>query len=84
MAPAQLQLLLTLMAAILIPASFGGAGFLALREAGLRARRRSRLSADGAVAALLGPEHLVSMRIKAREQAAGPGKASPTLQRAVG
>ena len=54
MAPAQLQLLLTLMAAILIPASFGGAGFLALREAGLRARRRSRLSADGAVAGSAG------------------------------
>jgi tight adherence protein C len=43
---AQLQLLLTTIAMILIPAGFGGAGFLALREAGLRARRRTRLSAD--------------------------------------
>jgi tight adherence protein C len=39
--------LLTIAAAILIPTGFGGAGFLAFREAGLRARRRSRLSAEG-------------------------------------
>ena len=50
MDPGQLQLLFTLAAALLIPAGFGGAGFLALREAGLRARRRSRLASDvGAV-----------------------------------
>ncbi len=42
----QLQTLLTLAAVILIPAGFGGAGFLALREAGLRARRRQRLASD--------------------------------------
>src|SRR5947208_797301 len=51
----QLQALLTILAMILIPAGFGGAGFIALREAGLRARRRSRLSSDnpgpGAVSA---------------------------------
>ena len=46
MAPAQLQLLLLIAAAILIPTGFGGAGFLALRDAGLRARRRARLSAQ--------------------------------------
>ena len=46
MNPAQLQLYLLIAAAILIPTGFGGAGFLALREAGLRARRRSRLSSQ--------------------------------------
>jgi tight adherence protein C len=41
-----IQLVLTIAAMVLIPAGFGGAGFLALREAGVRARRRSRLSAE--------------------------------------
>jgi tight adherence protein C len=42
---AQLQMFLTFAAMVMIPLGFGGAGFLALREAGLRARRRSRLQA---------------------------------------
>ena len=46
MTSAQLQMVMTVLAMILIPAGFGGAGFVALREAGLRARRRSRLSSD--------------------------------------
>lgn len=47
----QLQNLLTYAAMILIPLSFGGAGFLALREASVRNRRRSRLESDTAPAA---------------------------------
>ena len=41
-----LQLALTAAAALLIPAGFGGAGFLVIREAGLRARRHSRLTSN--------------------------------------
>ena len=42
----QLQNLLTYVAMVLIPLSVGGGGFMALREAGLRARRRSRLGSE--------------------------------------
>jgi tight adherence protein C len=48
MSMAQIQMLLTALALVLIPIGFGGAGFMALREAMLRARRRTRLAADGA------------------------------------
>ncbi len=47
MTSAEIQNLLTVAAMVLIPVSFGGAGFLALREAGVRARRRNRLVAEG-------------------------------------
>ncbi len=43
----QLQAILTITAMLLIPAGFGGAGFMLLREAGVRARRRTRLSPAG-------------------------------------
>ncbi len=46
-----LQTLLTVAAALLIPAGFGGAGYLFLRDASLRARRHSRLSMDGGASA---------------------------------
>ena len=44
---ALLQTLLTVVAALLIPLGFGGAGYLFLREANLRAQRRSRLTVGG-------------------------------------
>lgn len=44
-----LQTLLTYAATVLIPLSVGGAGFALMREAGQRARRRSRLGSDDAV-----------------------------------
>ena len=44
MDPLQLQTLLGLIAMVLIPLSVGGAGFLLLKEAYLRAQRRTRLS----------------------------------------
>ena len=48
MDPVQLQTLLTYVALVLIPLSFGGGGFLLLREASLRAQRRSRLGGSQA------------------------------------
>jgi len=45
---ARLQTLLSLLAMVLIPIGFGGAGFLLLREAAVRAQRRLRLSPGGA------------------------------------
>jgi tight adherence protein C len=47
----QLQTILTYLAMVLIPISVGGGGFMALREAGQRSRRRSRLVSEGAPAA---------------------------------
>ena len=47
----QLESLLVMLAMILIPAGFGGAGFMLLREAGVRARRRARLSQEPGVRA---------------------------------
>jgi tight adherence protein C len=46
-----LQNLLTLVAMVLIPLGVGGAGFMGLREARLRAVRRSRLWQDGSAPA---------------------------------
>jgi tight adherence protein C len=43
-----IQTILTMLATVLISVSVGAGGFLVLREAGLRARRRSRLGSDGA------------------------------------
>jgi len=45
----QIQTLLPLLAMLLISVSVGAGGFFALREAGLRARRRSRLGSEGGV-----------------------------------
>ena len=43
----QIQSILTMLALALISISVGGGGFFVMREAGLRARRRNRLGADG-------------------------------------
>ena len=43
----QLQTILTIAAMLMIPAGFGGCGYILLREASVRARRRSRLSHEG-------------------------------------
>ncbi len=51
------QSVLTLLSMILIPAGFGGAGFLILSEASVRARRRTRLSAGDRPLALVQPAH---------------------------
>ncbi len=50
MDPLQLEALLNLAAMILIPVSVSVAGFLLLREAGVRAQRRVRLTAEGGAA----------------------------------
>ncbi len=44
-----IQTILTMLAMALISISVGAGGFLVLREAGLRARRRSRLGSEGGV-----------------------------------
>ncbi len=44
MQTAQLQAILTMAAMLLIPAGFGGVGFVLIREASIKARRRTRLA----------------------------------------
>ncbi len=44
MQTAQLQAILTMAAMLLIPAGFGGGGFVLIREASIKARRRTRLA----------------------------------------
>ncbi|HEX4095260.1 MAG TPA: type II secretion system F family protein [Caulobacteraceae bacterium] len=63
----QFQTILTMLAMVLISVSVGAGGFLALREAGLRARRRSRLGSEGAEERGSRPEALSGVIDKLRQ-----------------
>jgi tight adherence protein C len=63
----QFQTILTMLAMVLISVSVGAGGFLALREAGLRARRRSRLGSEGGEERGSRPEALSGVIDKLRQ-----------------